>query len=415
MQHSSDYKPKVFPYLGDVSPAEIDRAQAIDPRGNLNREEIEEIGRDGKVGSVKKASSVTYRMTQLEYGSVELWQKLVNSATLGAIGETEIALKDFKTPTFDICAYMTGDDEVFKGTVHYPKLRTSGFSIGIGDPDATVERTFDFVGEKAITWQGDNKYFIYLRKACGSGETGDVDIVIGSGDFTDYPDPVKDPDENAGDDSDYFVRILRVRGTATTELELTDDYTYVSGTTTITVKDSEVGDVIKVYYTASSYISGAEPFVLNDSDPAALAADTVSIYLGVGNYVYRLQSITLDVTFDREDIKEVGNSEVVARGVRDKTVTVTLGRILEKRTIEEILRGKSTDYGKLDIDKFGDDLTLVVKIYEDNTKSAFKLGLKATGLSATEVRAGVGINAYVTEDNSLEGEALIITADESKL
>jgi hypothetical protein len=422
MIHSSFYEPRVYPLNGNVAPAEIDRAQTIDPTVSLNREKIEEIGRDGVVGYIKKTPTIGYRLTQLEYGSMEFWRKVTNKAD----SVLTLTLNDFKTPTFDICGYLTDDDGTFRGTIHYPKLRTSGFSLSIGDPDAIIERSFDFVGEKATIWQGDNKYFIYLKKECGSGETGDVDIVIGSGDYADYPDPVQDPDTLAGDNSDYFVRIIKVKAGVTTEMNYgsaSGEFEYVTGTKTITVHGAAVDDVYKVYYTASSYITGGDPFVENDSDPAGILADSCDIYVYIpgsgkpssSDYLYRVQSATIDVSFDREDVKEIGNREVVKRGIRDKTVTVTLGRILEQFTMEEVLRGVASGYGKIDIEKFTDQAAVIVKVYEDNTKSTFKYGFKMTGLTGSELRGGPGINAYVNKENALEGEDLTITSDAGEL
>lgn len=403
MIHASNFKPRVFPYDGDVSDAEIDRAQAIDPTITLNREEVKEIGRDGVVGYLKRTPTVPYRLTQYEHGSFEFWRKLTNQAD----SVDTLDLNDFKTPMVDICGYLTDDDDTFLGTVWYPKLRTAGFSLSIGDPEAVVERSFDLVGEKAIVWQGNNKYVILHRKEMESGDTGDVDIDLSS------KAPVQDPDTPAGDDSDYFIRILRVRSGVTSELVLTTDYTYVSGTQILTVKNSVVGDVVKVYYT-----SGTAPttqFTNNDSDPAGILADSVTVSLVVGGTVYKLQDISIDVTFDRADYKEIGNTEVIQRGITDKTVTVTLGRFLDDFTIEEALRGVSADYGKLDPQKFSDDIGIIVKIYEDNTKSTFKYGIKATGLSPTELRGGATVDEYARRENTLEGNTLTITADEGEL
>lgn len=408
MIHASKYKPKVVPYLGDVDPANIDRAQSIDPTVTLNREPIKEIGRNDNVGFIRRKSTNTYRLTQYCSGSLEFWRKITNQGD----SETDLTLDDFTVSAFDVLAYLTDDDTTFRGTLWYPKMRTSGFSLTIGDPDALIEQSFDFMGEDAIIFQGNNKYVINLKKTMESGDTGDVDIVIGSGDYSDYPDPVEDPD-NAGV---YMLRVLRVRSGETTELELTTDYTYTPGSTTLTIKNSQVGDVVKVVYTATTYISGEEPFVLNDSDPAGLLADTVSIFVTVGEYAYRLQSATIDVRFDREDVKEIGNSEVVERGIRSKTVTITLGQIEEEFDIEEKLRGVADDYGKIDPNKFADDISIIVKIYEDNTKSTFKMGFKATNLSPTELRGSTAnVDSYVTKEISLEGETLLITSSEGSL
>ena len=83
--------------------------------------------------------------------------------------------------------------------------------------------------------------------------------------------------------------------------------------------------------------------------------------------------------------------------------------------MEEVLRGVAPGYGKIDIEKFSDQVTVIIKVYEDNTKSTFKYGLKATGLTGAELRGGAGINAYVNKENALEGEALVITSDANEL
>jgi len=405
MLHASYYRPRIFPYNGDVADAEIDRAQGIDPDITRNIEKVEEIGRDGKVGDIKKASTITYRLTQLEYGSMEIWRKITNKAD----SVETLDLNDFKTPAFDICAYLTDDDGTFTGTIWYPKLRTSGFSLSIGDPDARIERGFDLVGEKARILQGANQYLIYHRHECASGADNDIDLSAKA--------PAVDP--NVADK--YMFRVLRVKDDTTTELVETTDWTYTDGTKILNIISVTTGDVIKVYYTSAT--APDTIFTENDSDPAGLLADSVSVYLYIpatgkpssADYLYRIQSATLDVSLDREDVKEVGNKEVVKRGVRDKTVTVTLGRILEKFTVEEVLAGKAADWGIIDVDDLSDQVTLIVKVYEDNTKATFKYGFKATGLSPTGLRGGAAVNEYVKPEATLEGEDLTITTSEGEL
>ena len=403
MIHSSYYKPRIFPFNGDCAPAEIDRAQAIDPTVSLNREKVEEIGNPNIVGYIKKTPTIGYRLTQLEYGNMEFYRKLTNKAD----SVETLTLDDFKTPTFDICAYLTDDDTTFKGTIWYPKLRTSGFSVTIGDPDAIIERGFDFVGEKAVVWQGDNRYFIYKEHVAGSGSDDEIDLSAKA--------PVEDPD-NAGK---YMIRVLRVRSGVTTELEETDDWTFAANT--LTIVSIQTADIIKVYYTSTT--APDVQFTPNTADPAGILADSCDIYVYIpgsgkpssSDYMYRVQSATIDVSFDREDTKEIGNKEVVKRGIRDKTVAVTLGRLLEEFTMEEVLRGVVPGYGKIDIEKFSDQVTVIIKVYEDSTKTTFKYGLKATGLTGSELRGGTGINAYVNKENALEGEALTITSNAGEL
>ena len=153
--HSSYFKPMIFPYNGDIAPANIDRAQTIDPSAATNWEKVEEIGREGIVGHLKKIPTIGYRLTQYEYGTLEFWRKITNKSD----ATTSLTLADFKTSAFDIVAYLTDDDSTVVGSLVYPELRTAGFSIGIGDPDSIIERNFDFVGEQCLMYQGDNKYY----------------------------------------------------------------------------------------------------------------------------------------------------------------------------------------------------------------------------------------------------------------
>jgi len=409
--HASDYKPRMFPIKGLASPSEIDRVQSIDPSVSLNREKVEEVGRDGVVGYLKKSPTVSYALTQLENGSIEFYQQLVNTTVKGNIGEDEITLNDFKTPYFDICAYLTDDDDSFIGTLCYPNLRTSGFSLTISEPQAIIEKSFDLVGESAVIWQGDNKYIIYVEHVAGSGADDEIDL------------SAKVPAEDPTEADKYMTRVVKVSSLGVTTELTSADYTYTSGTKILEIGSIATDDTIKVWYTSAT--APDVQFVNNDSDPAGILGDSASIYLyvpGSGkpsstDYIYRLQSVTMDVSFDREDLREIGNKDVVSRGITNSTVSVTLGRILSTFTVEEVLAGKAEGFGKIDIADLSDNISLIVKIFGDNTKdpSVFKYGFKASGLSPMELSNGAGVNAYVEAENTLEGETLIISADTSKL
>ena len=209
-----------------------------------------------------------------------------------------------------------------------------------------VERTFDFVGEAAWTWDSTNKYLIAASKTVVSGDLlswNSIELTIGAGDYATYPDPVADPDKAAKTETEqYIIKVYRVRSGSASELTAVTDYTYVDSTKKLTILSAQADDVYKFYYTASSYISGASIFTNNDSDYGAAEAYYASIYLYVpasgkpsaNDYQYKLQSVSIDVRFDRTDYKEIGNRETVQRGVRETTVTVTLGKFLDGLTLE---------------------------------------------------------------------------------
>lgn len=406
MIHSSYYKPRIWPYNGDITSAEIDRLQEFSGSISLNRDKINEIGRVDLVGWKTAIPSVTANLRQLEYGTTEFWTKITNLAD----GTVPIDQDDFKTSVVDFAGYKTDDNGTFLGTIWYPKMRCSGWGLNISDPDALVERSFSFVGEDQIAWTDNNKYLIQLSStASGTGHQ----IVIGSGGFSTYPDPVNDPDYSG---SRQIVRVLRVRSGTTTELTFNTDYTWNSSTNLMTFPTGTVsGDVFKVWYTASSYISGGSIFTNNDTDASGLVADSCSIYLATSTYVYRLQSVAVDVSFDRQDLKEIGNSEVVQRGVRQTNVRVTLGRILEDYTIEQILRGAASSYGKYDIRNYQDDIKLIIKVYSDKNKGTFLLGYSFNNLTPNSSDLGVPTHDYVNAGTQLTGETFVISTSAGDL
>ncbi len=400
MIHFSNYKPKMIPYLGDLDAKSLARVQSLESSPALNREKIEELGRDGAVGYKKGTPSVSVRMTQFEHGNIEIFRLLANKPD----STTSLTLADFRESMVDLNAFLIRDNGAFLGTLWYPKLRINGFSWSIGDPQAKIERSFDLVGEGAIILQNNNAYLIYKRHTVDSSEVPNVDIVV------DDPAPVQNPDTG-----NYIERVVLVRGSETRELEEGTDYTYNSGTQTLTVNGVQENDVVKYYYTASSYISGQDLFELNDTDPAVLSADSVSIYLITGSYLHRIQSITIDVAFEREDQMEIGSKEVVLRGIKNQTVTVTLGRLLETWSIEEALRGVASGYGVIDVQQFIDNAGIVVKFYDSALKQNFRYGLKITGLSPTELRQSASVGNYTGADTTMEGSSLLITTNEADL
>lgn len=398
MIHSSEFKPRIFPIYIDGDPVEIDRLQDITGGATLNRTKIEEVGRDGLVDWRKAPPAVSLTLRQLEYGNLEFFRQLANKgASVSAINFT-----DFKTPAVDIAGYETDDDGTFLGTVYYPGYRLSGFGLAIGNPDALVERSFTLIGEDQKDLRKSNKYLIYKRYVIS---TGGNDKTISISD----PTPVADPDASGR----YLFKVVKSSGGTHTKLNHGTQWSY-DGAGTLTINGaSSAGDVIRVWYSGGSYISGEEPFVLNDADLAGITADSCTIYLESTQRIYRLQSVAIDTSFDRFDIREIGDKDTVARGVRDITHRVTLGRILEDYTPEEILRGKAgTDYGIIDIRELSDELNLVIKIYENNKKSTFKIGYKLFDLAPVGIDAGIPVNDYVSRGITLEGEIGVVTTVE---
>jgi len=399
MLHAKFFKPRVFPWNSARVPEQIDRATDISGDLTLNREKIYEIGRNGLLGYRKQTPSFAYSMTQYEFGSMAFWYSLANKTTPGTGEDVYVDLDDLSTPKSDIAAFLTDNDNTFRGTILFPKLRVNGFSINIGDPDAAIERSFDLVGEDYKLF--DEKYFAYNSDVVETGETektitlSPVAVEYASG--------------------DYVFRVLRVRAGVVTELTQDEatpfaDNTWRYDAGDVIVQDCLVDDLIKVYYVSST--AYAMTWTDNDVDPDLLLAEDVEIRMKVGSStrIYRLQSLGIDVAFERTDYKELGNSEVVQTGVNSKTVTIALNRFAEDMSLEKIL-ASDTAYPYLDPRTFAENIKLQILVYGEKEHTNFKIGYLITNITPTKLGTSQAVEAYNQRTVSLESDNLVISTD----
>ena len=405
MIHSKLCQPRIFPHNSARAPEQINRAQDIGGDLTLSQDKLYEIGRDGKLGVKKNTPSLAYPLTQYEYGSMDFWYALANIADPASGGLDEsIELEDLTSTMCEISAYLTDDDNTFKGTIWFPKLRVAGFSINIGDPNAIVQRKFNLVGEDFKILPA--KYFAY-----------DDLVVSGTGEKTLTLSPVAI--EYAS--GKYVFKVLRVRGTVVTELVEDSTSTYDANSWRysagdVIVQTCEAGDIIKAYYpSATAYTT---LWTDNDVDPDALFAEDCAIYMKVGTStkIYRLQSVGIDVTLDRTDYKEIGNTEVVQTGVKGKTVTVKLDRYNEGFSLEALLNNDSGTYPYIDPRKFVDTIQLRVEVYKKVLGvSTFAMGYLIKELSPTALGTSQAVEEYNKMTNTLESDQIKISSDLTEL
>jgi len=397
--------PRIFPWNNDRDPEQIDRVTEITGDVTLNQEKLYELGRTLKLGVHKLTPNTPVALSQNEYGSMAFWRALANIEDPASGGlEEDVDLDDLKSAQFDIASFLEDEDGTFRGTAYFPKQRVSGFSINIADPDAMIARTFDLAGEQCRIIK-DNYLAWQKQTATGAEETitlSPAAIEYASG--------------------KYIYRVLRVRSGVVSDLTEDNSSPYADNTWRydsgdVVVQTCVAGDIIKVFYAAASAYTTL--WTDNDSDPNAVYADQCTIYLKVGagsdQQIYRLQSVGIDVVLERADYKEIGNKEVVQTGVSSKTVTVTLGRILEDFTIEEIL-GDVGAYPDINVEELSEEITLTIKIYTDNTKSTFLMGYKISNLSPTALKPlGARPEEMDTADNTMESDNFMVTPSEDEL
>jgi len=401
MIHSKAVKPRIFPWLSERTPEQINRAQDIGGDLTLNREKQYEIGRDGILGYKKNTPAFKYSMKQFEYGAMELWYSLANLEEPGTGADHAIDLDDLKTKKFDIAAFLTDDSGTFEGTIWFPKLRVNGFTINIADPDAIIERNFDLVGEDYkilnVVPTSVGGYLAY-QKATASGAS--TVIVLN-------PVPV------AHAASSYIFKVLRERAGVVSELVQTTDWTF-AGPATVTVTGGVNGDVIKVFYEASTAYTIT--WTNNDVEADFLTADSCEIYMkvGTGTRLYRLQSLGIDISFERTDYKELGNPEIVLTGAKSQTVKVSLDRYAEDFSLEKILAG-DTAYPYIDPRDFSENIQILVKVFSDKSHTAFKIGYLMNKLTPTTMNSSQTKEDYGKRTTALECDNLKISDVESEV
>jgi hypothetical protein len=408
MIHAKLCQPRIFPQNSARQPEQINRAQDIGGDLTLSQDKLFEIGRDGKLGVKKNIPTLAYPLTQYEYGSMDFWYALANVINPVTGADKFIELDDLTTTMVEISAYLTDEDNIFKGTIWFPKLRVAGFSLNIGDPNAAVQRKFDLVGEDFKILP--TKYFAYAEGTVGVLGTG-VDYTLHFGATGEAPIPI------AYSATEYIFKVLRIRSGICTELVETLDWSYSDGTKLLTVLNCLTSDLIKVYYEAAT--AYATLWADNNTDPDALFAEDCVIYMKCGNgtesKIYLLQSVGIDVALERDDKKQIGSTEVAQTGVKGKTVTVKLDRFNAGFSLETLL-ASDTVYPYINPRDFSDEIQLRVEIYKKVSGVAvFAMGYLITGLSPTALGTSQAIEDYNKVTNSLESDNLKISSDLTEL
>jgi len=407
IRHASAVKPRLYPYNGDVAPQDINRLQVFNGSVTTPSDPVYEIGRLLKMTDDRKISEETTSLTQLEYGKLDTFLALANLATKPVGG---LQMTDFDNSLVDIVSL--GKDK-FNGTLEQtlwlPKLTLDTFTFNVADADSRVERQFSLKGDFYKILRYANKNFIYKKFTAASGNTPTM--------ILDCSDPVVSVDPN--NSGVYILRINRVRAGVTTELVLSTDYTFNSGLNQVTILASQVSDIFKVYYSASSFGTAGDPTSLNDVDDYFLKAENLQVYLTDGLTPIRLDiltSLNITATWNRINESVIGQHEKILKSAKDHTVTVALNGRVKNATIEEILMGQAgNNWGIIDVDFFIANAYLVVKVYQENTHQNFIIGYRINKLVIDTTAQNTPVNDFLTGNVNLKSDNLLITDLEADL
>jgi hypothetical protein len=408
IRHSSATKPRIYPYNEDTLPIDIDRVQAFSGGVTQPSEAVYEMGRLEKVCTDLKILEEKCTLTQLEYGEIDFYLALANKATMPVGG---VKLGDFDSSLMDIIS--VGKDKfggVMEQTLWLPKLSLNSMTFNIANADSRIERTFDLGGDFFKILKNLNKIYMQKIFTVASG------VSLAPAVFS-LADPVPAVDANVA--GKYVQRVLRVRGSETVELDLTTDYTF-SAPSTLTILLATSGDIYKVTYTAASFGTGGDYTALNDADLCYITADAVRITLqsGTGTEVEldRLTSFNISTTLNRISEAVIGLQEKLLKQVESYDVKVALNGRIKDAKIEDVLMGKAgLNHSIIDPNEFKTDIICRVYVYENSTKSTFKLGYKVTGLAFADTTQDANANAFWTEGINLSSDNLVISNVEADI
>jgi len=406
IRHASAVKPRSISVEANVSPIDWDRVSAFNPATSQPLEKIYEIGRLEKMVSDKGTLEATLSITQYEYGTIDSFLQL---AGLSAEPGAGLTLSDFDDARTDF--YLPGKDEYdgsVEQTLWLQHMSVDALNVGI-TADERIERSFDLSGDFCKMLREGNKYLIFTTDDAGSGVSGNHDIVVSD------PAPVADPNNPTV----YILDVWRVRAGVATQLDVTTDYTYTHGTTTITILAATASDHFRIWYSAVSYGSGGDPTSLNDADDYFLGAENVTVLINDGTHsdveLTQLTDLTIDTTFNRLNESVIGTEEKILKDVESYDVSVSLGGYVKNSTIEEVLiQQAGQTWGIVDFSLF-DEISVTVKIYETKNKSNFLIGYKITGLEFSDESQDYTANEFATKPINLTSDNLLITADVNNL
>jgi len=406
VRHGSAVKPISIPMINDVTPEDWDRVQTFSPATTQPLEKLYELGRRVSMDTDKETLEATLSITQLEYGQND---SLLQLAGLSAEPAGGLELDDFDDPRTDF--YLPGKDAyggTLEQTLWLEKMSLDSYELAINAEERLV-RNYGLSGDFCKIARYTNKYLIFKTDDAPSGTSGNYDIVLSD------PAPVVDPN-NAGV---YILKVVRIRSSVATELDLTTDYTWNNGTTTLTILAGLTNDHYRIWYTAGSYGTSGDPTALNDTDDYYLGAENVTVTLDDGTHTAveldKLTALSIAATFNRLSLGAIGSNEKIFRDVENYEVTISVDGYVKNSTIQEVLMLQAgQNWAIIDYSLF-DEVTLVVKIYEEATKATFAIGYKVTGCTFSDNSPDYNANENSSEGISLISDNLLITETEGNL
>jgi len=406
IRHARAVSPWFIPLLGG-SADDLHGLTDVGADPSVGSEPVYVVGKKAKCGTDKETPEVTVPLSMLERGEIASYLNLANVSAEPAGG---LDVLDFNSSLVDVIYYIKDEfDGSLESTIWVPKCSVNSITLNIDDPEARITRDIELSSDDRRILTGANKCLIHVKDTVASGVSGSYNIVVAD------PVPVVDPN-NVGQ---YILRIDRVREGELTTLTLTSDYTYNSGTTTITIIEAESGDVYQIFYSAGDFGSAGDPTSVDADSICFLKAENVTVLINDGTTeveLDRISSFTISATLNRIDEKVIGNDERILREISDTPVTVDFSGRIKRYRGEKAFMNQLDDSAMVSSVKyFKDNVEVTVKIYNNADKDTFLIGYQVSDLSFTDGSFSITANEFGTIDVSAESDDVKITTTEGDL
>ena len=400
IRHSSAVKPISVPVKASVAQGNWNRVTTFSPATSQPTEKLYEIGRLASMATEKGILEATLSVGQLEFGTVDAFKQV---SGLNAEPSGGFALTDFDDALLDF--YAPGKDEyagALEQTLWMQHMALDSFGLSI-NADAKIERSFEFSGEFAKILRYTNKCLVFQTDIAPTATSGSYDITLAD------PVPVVDPN-NAGK---YILDLYRVRAGVATQLAITTDYTYTTGTGVLNIIAGLTGDEYRIWFSAGDYGTAGDPQALDDADDYYLKADWATVTIDDGTHtaveLTKLTSMTMDSTLNRMDEAVIGSSEKVLKDVESYEVSLSFDGFVKNSDIEEAMMGQAgQSWAIIDFTLF-DEVIVTVKIYDSAEKDTFLIGYQSTGCEFSDESQDYSANEFASNPISLNSDNLRIS------
>ena len=294
--------------VGKRDSAFIPRVQRLSLQKNVPVNDVDELGNNNHAGIVKDPADVTLNFSVFDTG-IKLFSVLTGNDA-SAYPSTGVEAHDMSE--IDAIIYVKDSDvSDYVKSIHAKRLQVRDFTYNFS-VDGEAEESYTAIGSEKRYFKND----VVVDK-----------FTTGTTSFTLSETPIQLKN------GDYLLSVI-LDGKYLTEVTGTPgsgEYSYNSGTNTITTGDSRTNQLLAVYHANPS--GNNWTYISDSTMPAAIKGGDVEIEISA-NGIARVQSVSINGNLNVQAVKEMGSRSVV--GYQRQVPTVD-GRIRVLDTDTELI------------------------------------------------------------------------------